>query len=346
MRNLVTVRRISDLSPIPNADAIEVATIDGWKVVTGKNQFKTGDSCCYFEVDSFLPIDPRFEFLRKGCFRTDSLGKEGFLLKTIRLRGQVSQGLILPLSDFPELEGKDADFAELLGVTKWDPPIPAELAGEVEGPIPSVIKYTDQERIQNLPHYFSLYEDEEFEGTIKIDGSSATYYILDGHFGVCGHNWEYKESTDNSIWRVARNAKVEEALRAYLSLRGKNIALQGEIYGEGIQKNNEKIHGQDVAIFDIWNIDESRYMTPEERTDALETLWDKGLLLKHVPFLGLFKPFKEHPTMEDLLAFADGPSLNKNSRREGIVYKSSKLFQGQTVSFKTISNKYLLKAGD
>src|SRR5438309_10635527 len=104
-RKLATIRRISKIEPIEGADRIVKATIDGWELVTQKDNYRVGDLCVYFEIDSFLPVRPEFEFLRKGCFKsTKNLG-DGFRIKTIKLRGQVSQGLSLPLGDFFILDG-------------------------------------------------------------------------------------------------------------------------------------------------------------------------------------------------------------------------------------------------
>jgi hypothetical protein len=104
MRKLTSVRQIGELNPIPGADAIEVATIDGWKLVVKRGEFKVGDYCVYFEIDSFLPKEnPVFAFLMTRGVRTFE-GGEGHKLKTIKLRGQLSQGLALPLSSFPVLQ--------------------------------------------------------------------------------------------------------------------------------------------------------------------------------------------------------------------------------------------------
>ena len=153
-RKLASVRKISDLSPIEGADKIEVATIDGWKVVVAKDVgHKVGDLVIYCEIDSFLPIKPEFEFLRKSSYKKMVDGREGFRLKTIKLRGQVSQGLILPLSliEYTNVNFEiGMDVTLMLGINKYDPPIPAELAGKVKGLFPSFIPKTDEERVQNL----------------------------------------------------------------------------------------------------------------------------------------------------------------------------------------------------
>lgn len=132
MRKLVSIQTILDIQPIPNADAIEVVTINGWKVVAKRGEFKINDFCCYFEIDSFLPVKQQFEFLRKSCYRKLADGSEGFRLRTIKLRGQISQGLALPLSYFnKELENYDVavgcDVTDLFEVKKYEPPMPPSL---------------------------------------------------------------------------------------------------------------------------------------------------------------------------------------------------------------------------
>lgn len=128
MRHLATIRTISDVSPIPGADAIEVASVDGWKVVIKKGEFSAGERGIYFEIDSFLPVRPAYEFLRKSSFRQHPVSnEEGFRLRTVRLRGQVSQGLLLPVPY--ELAGLPvgSDVTSDLGITKWEYPIPAQV---------------------------------------------------------------------------------------------------------------------------------------------------------------------------------------------------------------------------
>lgn len=153
MRKLVTIRQINNIEPIEGADAIVLATVDGWKIVVKKDEFFIGALCVYFEIDSFLPERPEFEFLRARSFKR--MGEQGgFRLRTIRLRGQVSQGLLLPLSVLGESheifaigEGCiGADVTDQLGVQKYEPPVPAQLTGQVQGDFPSFIKKTDQER--------------------------------------------------------------------------------------------------------------------------------------------------------------------------------------------------------
>jgi RNA ligase (TIGR02306 family) len=341
-RKLSSVRKITNLTPIEGADKIELATIDAWKVVVAKDvNHKVGDMVIYCEIDSFLPIKEEFEFLRKSSYK--KMGdQEGFRLKTIKLRGQVSQGLILPISVLnPEgtniyvdpFEG--LDVTDMLGIIKYEPPIPAELSGKVKGLFPSFLYKTDEERIQNLSSEYETYkeknkEDVKFYVTEKLDGSSATFYIKDGVFGVCSRNLELLETEGNSFWKVARELKLEESL---VSL-GKNICLQGELIGEGVQGNPYKVKGQTVRFFNGFNID------TQENIPFLEFVeLTQKMNLTTVPILDY--DFTLPETVENMLEYADKKSeLNSNLDREGIVVRS----YDRTISFKVISNKFLLKS--
>lgn len=338
-RKLASIRTVKEIRPIPNADAIELCMVDGWQVVSKKGEFSPNDTCVYFEIDSFLPVRPEFEFLRKSSFR--KMGEEGgFRLKTIKLRGQISQGLILPVSTFDELKESvlGDDVTEALGVQKFEPPLPAQLAGEALGLFPGFIQKTDQERIQNLwDDYSQRYADKEFEVTIKLDGSSMTVYRFDDDFGVCSRNLNMRDTEGNTLWRVTK----EMDLFTRLDKLGRNLALQGELMGTGIQKNREKINGHKYFIFDIFDIDAHKYLTPSERLEVLEEL---GLSIDNlVPVLETIKPFQQFKTVDEILKFAEGKSW-KAATREGLVFKAKEPNEnGVVVSFKAISNRFLLK---
>ena len=334
-RKLASIRRISNLSPIEGADKIELATIDGWKVVVAKDvNHKVGDLIVYCEVDSFLPIEPEFEFLRKSSYKKLADGSEGFRLKTIRLRGQISQGLIVPLdvllkqgvSSDDVYEG--LDVTGTLGIIKYEPPVPAQLSGQVKGMFPSFLKKTDEERIQYLTKEYGVYSLEKFYVTEKLDGSSVTYYVKDGVFGVCSRNLDLLEDENNSMWKFA----IESGLRERMIGLGKNIAVQGEIIGEGIQGNPYKRIGQTVKIFNGFDIDKYDYLSLSDLLDLT-----KVLELKTVPILDL--SFTLPDTIDELLLTAEGKSiLNLKTEREGLVIRS----HDRKISFKVISNKFLL----
>jgi RNA ligase (TIGR02306 family) len=330
-RKLVTVRQIAELLPIEGADKIELARVDGWQVVVKKGEFKVGDAALYFEVDSFLPIKPVFEFLRKSCFRTlgGLGGREGFRIKTIKLKGQLSQGLLLPLDAFGVMTiNEDDTLDELLDVIKYEQPVSVSLAGTAKGNFPYFIPKTDQERIQNIPQ--ALTSGYQMELSEKLDGTSFTCYFKNGEFGVCSRNLELKDTEGNLYWRVFRENNLEDELK----FLNRNIAIQGEIIGEGIQKNRYKLKGQRLYVFDIFDLDRNQYLDPNVVRGMCSELG-----LDTVPRLEIDPAFSS--TMEAVLAKADDTSVLADTLREGVVYKSYGVQPRR--SFKVISNKWLLK---
>lgn len=349
-RKLATIERIIDLNPIEGADSIERATVRGWNVVVKKGEFKKGDLCIYLEIDSLVPERQEFEFLRP----------RGFRIRTVKLRGQVSQGIIFPTNILPMsvswLESPDgliveidkeigfidaigADVTDVLGVTKYESPIPAQLAGEVKGMFPSHSIKTDEERIQNLIDKYESYKKESWVATEKLDGTSATYSIFNGVFGASSRNLELKENESNSYWKFAREVSLEEKMRKFMSDNGlEALTLQGELIGEGIQKNKYKLKGQTVRFFRAFDPVKYQFI-PYERFIAMMS--EMGL--ETVPILSL--DFKLPETYEEAIAMADGQSALCETAREGIVFvaKNPLYDDNGRLSFKIISNKFLLK---
>lgn len=389
-RKMATIRQIKELLPITQADKIEIVKIDGWQVVVEKGLHQVGDYVLYCEIDSWIPHELA-PFLSKGKEPREYNGIKGEKLKSIRLRNTLSQGLVLPIKDIIEenfntiiqdwyksKEGQiitanvrmpdnnfiielfyeEFDLSKSLGIQKWEAPIPANMAGKMKGNFPSWIRKTDQERVQNI---WSLlkdkYNEEEFFVELKLDGTSFTAYYNEGKFGVCSRNLELLLDDNNIYCKIALQYRLEEKLSSY----GKNIAIQGEIIGEGIKGNPENIKGQQLHIFDIYNIDKGRYLTFEERCLAFNELDEDGNI-GSIPVVdeilnGQILHFDDNAdyeyhykavrlsdfnTIEDILKFADGHSLNSQCR-EGLVFKSKELINGDVFSFKLISNEFLIK---
>ena len=224
------------------------------------------------------------------------------------------------------------DVTDLLGIVKYEPPIPAELSGKVKGNFPSFLRKTDEERVQNLTKEYEQYiqSDQKFYITEKLDGSSATFYFKDGVFGVCSRNLELLETAENTFWKVARELDLENKMKKF----GINMSLQGELIGEGIQGNPYKIKGQTVKFFNVFDIDKQEYQPLYEMT---RTLGKMGL--QNVPIIDEF--FKLPGTIDELLLQAEGKSvLNPSAEREGLVIRSI----DRKISFKAISNRFLLKS--
>jgi len=335
-RKLASVVKIADIQPIVGADAIMVASVKGWKVVVKVNEYKVGDLAVYYEIDSFLPIRPQFEFLRKSSFKRMG-SSEGFRLKTIRLRGQISQGLLTPIPD-GILDPKEGDdLTEALDIVKYEPPIPAQLAGKIKGTFPSFIPKTDEIRIQNFESEvgFSPVGERAYV-TEKLDGTSFTCYFNNGVFGVCGRNWELSETSDNSLWRMANVLQLKEKMTKH----GKNIALQGELVGAGINGNLYGLSDHKLYFFTGYDIDKGRRMFFDELEWVLF-----GLQLQMVPLLekyGFVIP-NESNIVDYMLKYAEGKSvLNMEVDREGVVVRGLE----REFSFKAISNTYLLGSKD
>lgn len=349
IRKLASIKKIETLPPHPNADKLDIAYIGGWRAVVKKSEFNEGDLVVYCEIDSHIPLKLA-PFLEKSNKVRTVNGVDGVVLKSIRLRGELSQGLILPLSvlstDIIPVEG--LDVSEDLNITKWEPPQPALLSGVTKGPFPSFIRKTDQSRIQNIWEELSNpdnnYIDNQWEVTTKLDGSSMTVYLNDGEFGVCSRNQELRETEDNTFWKVARQNNMEKKLRSL----GRNIALQGELIGEGIQGNHEKIKGHEFYLYDIYLIDEGRHATVDERTSISFHL-NYNIMDSHiewVPSLGIMGFDFTNISLEDFMDHCDsldgGVSL-KAKTREGVVFKATKVNKlNEVESFKVISNNYLL----
>jgi hypothetical protein len=360
-RKLASIQTILALDPIEGADKIEKATIMGWQVVVKKGEFEVGQKVVYIEIDSIVPDRAEFEFLRDRKFR----------VRTIKLRKQVSQGLALPVSILPNGSKFDVDddVTDLLGVKKYDPQADAE-AKLVEaklqksspivrflsrfaifrklffkskkGSFPSFISKTDETRIQNIPSILQKEKDTEFIVTEKLDGQSATYFLIRGKkplfgkqnydFGVCSRNLLLPIEDNSSYWTIAKQLNIKEVL---MELIGDNqfIALQGEILGEGIQGNKYKVKGYDFYAFNL------KY--PNRKLDSVTAM---VMLLQHnikfVPILDTH--FKLKDTVAEMVEFAKGKSTLLPILREGVVIRN----YDKDISFKSINPDFLLKNED
>lgn len=350
MRKLATIRIIDEIRPIVGADNIECAIIGGWQVVIKKDEFRVGAAVIYIEIDSWVPheIAP---FLSKGQEPKEYNGVKGERLRTVKLRGQISQGLILNIYDYSAVvsayhktrfydPNEVFDVTNILGIQKYEAPIPAQLAGIVKGAFPSFIPRTDQERIQNLVesvHKWSK-EGQTWEVSEKLDGSSMTVYVKDSIVGVCSRNLELKEDDSNSLWSAARSQSIVSKLLQIIKNESySDLAFQGELIGEGIQGNPYKMKGHKYIVYDIYDIKNGKYLSPKERV-ALCSKYE----IEHVPLISLDETLVDD--VQFLLQKAEGKSvLNASTEREGLVYKMN---SDDRVSFKAISNKFLIKRGE
>jgi RNA ligase (TIGR02306 family) len=337
MRKMASVRKIDDIRPIDGADAIECAVVGGWNVVVKKGEFAVGDLAVFVEIDAWVPTELA-PFLSKGKEPREYEGVRGERLRTVKLRGQLSQGLLLNLDTalpFTNSFVEGDDVSEVLNIKKWEMQVPAQLAGQVKGNFPSLIPKTDQERCQNLVKEIdgAIESGLRFEVTEKLEGSSMTCYVIGGEFGVCSRNLDLKRDEHNTFWKVAIEEDIEEKMREF----GEDFAIQGELIGPGIQGNIYKLSKPEFYVFDVYNVTAGVYLTPIQRQALIEKMG-----LKHVPVLNYGADLSDTlqvKDVDDLLKFAEGKSgLCKTQEREGVVFKE----HNGGFTFKAISNKYLL----
>jgi len=384
MRKLVTIKKVDKLIPIKGADFIEVAVIGGWSCIVKKKEFQEGQYGLFFEIDSWIPAtNSRFEFLGNT---KEYKGRQGWRIRTMKMRKVLSQGLLLPLSSFEkELEANQVfdsidiqeasllhfDFAEVLKIEKWENADAIRTsgiqAGNPKSKFPSFIPKTDQERLQNLPHYFEMHADTLFEETMKLDGSSITAFHVQEElpwykkivnkltgtnifattkFGVCSRNLELKPSDDFSksfkngdkvseynqsdFWKTALKYNLHKKVPV-------GYAIQAELIGPRIQSNHEKVNNLEIHIYDIYDIVNERYLNANERAYMMA----RDLMgIPHVPIINTsIQIFQECTNFDIFQERVTGESINPGTISEGRVYKA---IDG-SFSFKLISNKYLLK---
>lgn len=361
MRNLASIQRIAEIFPIEGADAIEVARVLGWYVVIKKGSFKVGGLCVYVEIDAILPDKPEFEFLRARKFR----------IKTIKLRGQISQGIIFSIEDVLKTtdygkfkEGKDV--TELLEIKKYDPEdekpsvepkyVPKKnyfvnkycyakwiinkyinnvlFPNRRGGNFPDFVRKTDETRVQNLQKHLTKLNGTLCYVTEKLEGSSTTFYVSGKRFGVASRNIKLGTISNDIRWTLAKEMDIEKKL---LSL-GLDVAIQGELIGPGVQKNIYELPKQEIRFFSVFFIKANRYATLVEFKDIMTKL---DLIFNTVPILD--EDFTLTDNIDDLVKMSEGVSkLNGKTKREGIVIRSVDLIQGEVFSCKAINPQYLL----
>ena len=385
-RALAYIVTIDEIKPIPNYDRVEHARVGGWWIIVRKGQFNVGDKALYIETDSLVPSDDkRFDFLESKHYK----------VKTIKMCKVYSQGLLMPLSEFPELKDKEVheDVTKLLGIKyyvaednarkaktnpnakynnmcarnkelakkKWWKWLMKRMWGrkllfvffgrKKDNPkkFPTWIKKTDEDRIENC--MYMLDDKEPYVVTEKIDGTSTTVFLdLTGRkpdFGVCSRNVRQmdmdeenfcsKDAGVNVYWEMAIHYNMEDALKKIAKERNaERVVLQGETYGESLQANPYKIKGREFAAFNL--------IIDGVRLGSLEA---RDILAKYdipfVPIVNNYYILPDQDMFEEFKQSADGMSvINKRCKREGFVYRS---LDGQK-SFKNVSRKFLLKAGE
>ena len=336
-RKLASIQKIKDIQPIPDADNIEVATVLGWRCVIKKGEFEVGDLCVYFEIDSLIPITSWSIFL-------EDKNKPGqpVRLRTRKLRKQISQGLVAHINilgdcvtDENKVEG--FDVTELLGVEKYEAPIPASLSGRIRGAFPALVYKTDEIRLQSEPELIQEFQGKQVYWSVKMDGTSGTFaHIMnDLPVHVCSRNFSLLMEEGNTYWKMYDQYKMNDVFRD-----AGEIAIQGEICGEGIQKNRMGIKGQQLFIFNIFDIRAHHYFGLSEMQDFCSTY---KLQMVPVEKVEVFN----YQTVDELVELATQCKYPNGALGEGYVIRpvinEYSPVLNSMASFKVINNKYLAK---
>lgn len=367
-RKLATIQVIENITPIQNADKIEVAHILGWECVVKKDEFKIGEKVIYCEVDSVMPDKPEYEFLRERKFR----------IRTIKLRGQISQGLVLPLSVLNKNTKAivDCDVTDIIGITKYLSPSERKEEEDIERQIqrqnkvkrfmmryswfrklflsrkqksgfPFWVNKTDEPRIQNLPHILEQFAEDDVYITEKIDYQSTTFtgQLIPKYSGLLGRIIKTKKykfvvcsrnlttNDKNSLyWQIAKQYHIEDILNF-----NPHLTIQGEQGNTKVQGNKYGIKENKFWVFNIINHATSYQYNYNEMVAFCER-WG----LTPVPLIKECKIKDIGTTVSEWVDYAKGQSVLANVPREGVVVRSIKNGQ-KLLSFKVINNEFLLK---
>ena len=344
MRKLASIQRIWKIEPIEGADRIELVHVLGWQCVVNKGQFREMDLAVYFEVDSFLPVAPEFEFLRASSYRKTDVMGEGFRLRTMKFRGQISQGLLLPVSAFPEIPA-DAelgmDVTEILRIKKWEIEERITTGGTMIGTLPYDIPHTDETRVQAEPDLIQEFAGLEYYISTKMDGSSHSVGIDENGFHVTGHNYEYKDDGNSPFYEFIKEIGLREKMEDFAAENGLTaFTIQGELCAPGIQKNRLKLTKPAWYVFTIR--ENGKRVGLEQMLEICRILQLESVPIEEV---GMDLPSK-YPTVEALLERADGNYPN-GGKKEGIVIRPTEPVYSERISavlsMKVVSNRYLLK---
>lgn len=339
-RHLATVQVIKSLETIHGADRILLATVLGWHAIVRLGEFSVGQKVVFFEPDSLIPCPPQpwNEFLWSS---KDKDVTKPVRIRTMKMKKCVSQGLVVAISAIPALSPDTevgTDVGDILGVTKWEMPIAANMRGLVKGAFPFFLKKTDTERIQAYPDIIQEFKGRDVYGTLKIDGTSGTFYFREGEFGVCSRNLDLKES-DNVYWQMARKYTLPEKMAKL----GGHYALQGEVAGMSIQGNKLGLPDVQLFGFDVFDIAAGKYLGYQDSRFIM-------IALGVTPVTTVFQGKWQWETSDDLIAYANGQDYANKTPAEGVVFRPMEEAYSQTLdsrmAIKAISPRFLLKYGE
>jgi RNA ligase (TIGR02306 family) len=340
-----TIVRIRAIEPIPNADAIELAVVGEYRSVVRKGQFQPGDRAIYLPEASVLPD----ALIEKLGLTGKLAGAAKNRIKAVRLRGCLSQGVLYP--EVPVSAGDGEDMSAILGVMKYEPPIPASMGGDVASLFGHPLKY-DIENYKAFPDV--IHPNELVEMTEKAHGTFCGFGVIPGlshvemfdgdgivyskGLGAKGLVFKNVPSNDRNIYvQATRSLAIHDRIRS--SFPGRVVHVLGEVYGYGVQDLTYGRKDRGFAVFDV-NVDGS-YLSRDALSDAVAMLGlDRVPIVYRGPFTAAV--LSEHTDGETIL----GGSAHV---REGVVVTpmtERRDDQIDRVILKSVSGDYLLRKGD
>lgn len=326
MTVVATIGKVVEIVPIERADLLEQAVVvcgsEGkWHGVVRKGEFHIGSICEVYLPDALLPeTDSRFNFMERNHY----------LVKIQTLRGARSECLIMPLSSNLLSMPPGSDIGDLVGVTKFEKPLPLQMRGDALGLFPThLVPKTDEPLFQKVPEMVDYVTGRQVSVTQKCDGSSITFYKHGDHIGVCSRNYELKPGSV-SAWELLRKCKIDEALKGLPF----DAALQAEMVGPGIQGNPMGLSEVSIRAFSLYNIESQVYLND----DALRDLCAEY----HIPVVELLYRGVIETDDDSLLKLASAYNYPNRKPQEGIVIRPVKetVICNQRVSFKVINPNY------
>lgn len=342
MRKLASVQEILEVKDHLNADRLDILKVLGWQVISRKGEFKRGDKCIYFEIDSLIPIKSWSKFLEKK----EKPGRS-VRLRSIRLRKELSQGLVVPLDILEEYVGEDyksyeigRDLTDTLGIKKYIPSISANLAGKVRGVFPGCVPKTDEQRIQSEPDLIKEFQNELVYWSIKCDGTSGSFIDIEGDHHVCSRNLSLQDDGKNCYWKMYHKYNIKNIFED-----NPGYAIQGEICGPGIQGNRMGLEDHELFVFNVYKLNVSD-IKGNRFLDYYDFLnFCRVFGLKTVP---IEKEEKfNYQTVDELVNIATKCKYPNGDSGEGyvirpVVERYSPILYSRA-SFKVINNNYLME---
>lgn len=329
--SLASIERITEIKPIRGADKILAAKVLGYWTVIKWHEFSVGELVVFHYPDTILDENnPVYSFLKDKR------------LKVTKFRGQISQGLALPIVSFRCFDNlsliEHQDVSDLIKIKKYEKPISFDQS-KARGNFPSFLVKTDEENIRSCPQAIDEFKGKKCYFAQKVDGQSLTCYFKDGDFGVCSRNLNLLETDGNKFWIAARKFNIESILRSLTH----NFAIQAELYGPGIQNNKCGESELGIRVFDIFDIDKQRYIDYEGIKLICKSY---NLPMVNVFWEGLFDF-----TIEQLVETANSLEYAPGRLAEGFVIRptieSDSLFlKRKRLSAKVISETFCLKYGE